>query len=1052
MTKEHTLKLKIDAGAAETGAKRFKSAINSVKRAVSQLDRDTDGAFRQLKNVDVSGMRAVTSEAKAAAAAQRQAGSASDRAADNIRRTALASANALRTSTDQAARLRDRLLSVGDTAGLAKLDQALARLRVNLTNATSGLDVREARAEYNDLASSMNRTAREAERLRAIANANARAEAEAADAAARHAAEMERLRSKYNPLYSASKQYESALQEIAFAEREGAISAQVAAQARDRAANSLGAASAANSQYAKTARSSSHETAYLAAQFNDIGVMMAAGQNPFVLAMQQGTQVSQMLNQMGGRTQILRGLASGFMSMVNPVSLVTIGVIAAGAAIVQWIGAGKDEVADFASAIGDAESAVSNLRSAVDTLNSATLGTMHSQYGRVNEELRTHLGLMERLAKIEVVESTAAAMDAVRNTVASDGNFLTGEIDAFRRALDTTNDSARRIIYSLGQIQEARTFEEQLKMTTALRQRVEQMVGGLENSEGAARKLLIQLIKSEDNARLLVAAQNGTFESTERASGAASVLAYEIGTAADAARVLLANLSNVPQAVAVLQGSVADQLAGIKASNRSLEIQLSEGLSSAAANRRVQLEDMVKSAANGGPINFDQIAKAQAEIDALDAAAKRRADLQKQLRDANKTDTDTGGSGGRAADLKAVEQLNKSMESRLKSLQAEAIAMRLVNSGQFETEAGARAMAEAMIASGGAVDAQTASMIQQIDAAAALNEQLKKNAEDAVTFQEAMADAAEGVEGNLKSALSDLFATGEMDIAELGNAIRRTFADAAANWVVDRMNIGGLMSGQGGGMGAGGAQAGQQIATSMIGAGHQVAQQIALAMRQGGTGVRLAHIQGGQSAAAATRSAGIMHGQQVRFATTTSGRTHAVSVKSAIDAGAQNHAQAVSGAMGSKGGGGGGLLSLFGGPMGILSTGMSLFGAFSEGGYSDRSAPHRVPISPAAFANAPHYAEGTANTSGIPAVLHPNEAVIPLSRGRKVPVELGGGAAANISHAGHTFNIDVSVEGGEGGEDQAINIAKAIESRLGAMMDDRILEHAQYGGMLNQRG
>lgn len=67
-----------------------------------------------------------------------------------------------------------------------------------------------------------------------------------------------------------------------------------------------------------------------------------------------------------------------------------------------------------------------------------------------------------------------------------------------------------------------------------------------------------------------------------------------------------------------------------------------------------------------------------------------------------------------------------------------------------------------------------------------------------------------------------------------------------------------------------------------------------------------------------------------------------------------------------------------------------------EGGYSTSTVdPTRV--SAAAFHGAPRFAEGTANTSdllrtarggGIPAILHPNEAVIPLSRGRSVPVEL----------------------------------------------------------------
>jgi len=78
-------------------------------------------------------------------------------------------------------------------------------------------------------------------------------------------------------------------------------------------------------------------------------------------------------------------------------------------------------------------------------------------------------------------------------------------------------------------------------------------------------------------------------------------------------------------------------------------------------------------------------------------------------------------------------------------------------------------------------------------------------------------------------------------------------------------------------------------------------------------------------------------------------------------------------------GGGGGLGSLIG----------AFVGSLAEGGYStDAPAQTVAPIS--TFRHAPHFSEGTANTSGIPAVLHPNEAVIPLSKGRKIPVDLGG--------------------------------------------------------------
>lgn len=67
-----------------------------------------------------------------------------------------------------------------------------------------------------------------------------------------------------------------------------------------------------------------------------------------------------------------------------------------------------------------------------------------------------------------------------------------------------------------------------------------------------------------------------------------------------------------------------------------------------------------------------------------------------------------------------------------------------------------------------------------------------------------------------------------------------------------------------------------------------------------------------------------------------------------------------------------------------------------EGGYAgDRLASQSVDMSK--FSGAPHFAEGTSNTNkylskvsggGIPSILHPNEAVIPLSKGRKIPVDL----------------------------------------------------------------
>lgn len=78
------------------------------------------------------------------------------------------------------------------------------------------------------------------------------------------------------------------------------------------------------------------QTANLTAQLNDIGVMLAAGQSPLQLAVQQGTQINQVFAQMGGGKAALKGIASAAISMINPLSLATIGIIAGSAALLQW--------------------------------------------------------------------------------------------------------------------------------------------------------------------------------------------------------------------------------------------------------------------------------------------------------------------------------------------------------------------------------------------------------------------------------------------------------------------------------------------------------------------------------------------------------------------------------------------------------------------------------------------------------------------------------------------------------------------------------------------
>lgn len=71
----------------------------------------------------------------------------------------------------------------------------------------------------------------------------------------------------------------------------------------------------------------------VAAQFQDIGVQLAGGQSPLLIALQQGTQLSAVLGQTANP---IRALGAAFASIVSPVSLVTIATIALGGAAIQY--------------------------------------------------------------------------------------------------------------------------------------------------------------------------------------------------------------------------------------------------------------------------------------------------------------------------------------------------------------------------------------------------------------------------------------------------------------------------------------------------------------------------------------------------------------------------------------------------------------------------------------------------------------------------------------------------------------------------------------------
>lgn len=156
-------------------------------------------------------------------------------------------------------------------------------------------------------------------------------------------------------------------------------------------------------------------TGNLIAQFNDVGVMMMAGQNPLQLAVQQGTQITQVIGPMGAAGAV-RSLGAALLGMLNPINLVTIGAIAAGAAMVNWLTGSREEMQSLGDLIAETQD---RLKAFDAAQRDAGLGAldMVEKFGTADPVLKTILADFLALKKADLYESLASQASAVRDLV-----------------------------------------------------------------------------------------------------------------------------------------------------------------------------------------------------------------------------------------------------------------------------------------------------------------------------------------------------------------------------------------------------------------------------------------------------------------------------------------------------------------------------------------------------------------------------------------------------------------------------------------------------------
>ncbi|MDX0014798.1 tail length tape measure protein [Sinorhizobium meliloti] len=234
-------------------------------------------------------------------------------------------------------------LVISISTDLATVKRSLKRLEADISSTTGKVE-----KQFNDLGRGIDNSMSSAlqKRIDGMVGIGTRGAKEWSGALADQGKELERLRARYSPLFATINNYKSAVADIKRAHALGAISANemTAAIQRERQA-ALASTAAIKGRNAALAAmpagrggvgAGAFNTSNLAAQGFDIATT-AAFMPWQTVALQQGPQVAQVFNDIRASGQrIGPAVAGAFMQLVNPISLVTIGTIAAGAAAIQY--------------------------------------------------------------------------------------------------------------------------------------------------------------------------------------------------------------------------------------------------------------------------------------------------------------------------------------------------------------------------------------------------------------------------------------------------------------------------------------------------------------------------------------------------------------------------------------------------------------------------------------------------------------------------------------------------------------------------------------------
>jgi hypothetical protein len=264
-------------------------------------------------------------------------------------------------------------------------------------------------------------------------------------------------------------------------------------------------------------------TANVFAQLNDIGMMMAAGQNPLQLALQQGTQLNQVWGQMGGKIGAVGAVLRGaFMSLLNPLNLVTIGVIAGGAALMNYFTSAGSGAKTFKENLDELESAIGNLNDVTNMYSEDGLAKLKEKYGTLNSEIMELIDNQRILALDEASRKLQSVLASMSGELGS--GWLTTANGEVAELFETTSTGASLLLQYMSSIKDMKTFQEQADALAIMRENLSRATDGFTDMTAEQAAMFRKLVDAESQMRILEQstrkAENAAIDLTASAPGA----------------------------------------------------------------------------------------------------------------------------------------------------------------------------------------------------------------------------------------------------------------------------------------------------------------------------------------------------------------------------------------------------------------------------------------------------------------------------------------------------------------------------------------------------